>query len=242
MFSINAQPAAIYAVCPRRYLLEVVEKTPRPIRAGEVYESCLNACFRVLINKPTMPIAEISGVFDSMIHERAVEIQEWGTHATISDYLRDGKAFLSHFLVSELPSLKVEKMDEIYHCILIPDESRGVEISSTIPIAEQTHIGFFKLVDVFLSRRELSLHVELTLSALAAGYTQAWILFMKRRVVEVRRCPVKFAKTKLEWMRDYAFIIAEQISKGNFPPCSPQHVDCSAYNCVQWKNCRGAGK
>lgn len=109
-----------------------------------------------------------------------------------------------------------------------------------IPEDLRSAVVDFKFKGKSMTRAEVDGSLQLTLYSLATGvYAVRFDQLLKTKVPQIKRASSTRTKQDHVWLQRVVREVAEAISKGAFPPCSPDSWICSPRWCGYFSECRG---
>lgn len=109
-----------------------------------------------------------------------------------------------------------------------------------IPEDLRSAVVDFKFKKKSMTQTEVDSSIQLSLYALATGiYAVRFDQLLKTKVPRIKRASSIRTRQDLGWLQCIVREVAQAISIGVFPPCSPDSWVCSEKFCGYWHMCRG---
>jgi hypothetical protein len=122
-----------------------------------------------------------------------------------------------------------------------PEETALMQAQGrTIPAGFTTAVVDFKFRGKSMTQAEVDGSLQLTLYSLATGvYAIRFDQLLKTKIPKIKSAAGLRSRRDHLWLAEIVRDVAEAVSKGAFPPCSPDAWVCSPKWCGYFPQCRG---
>lgn len=230
----------LYLRCPHQYYQQRIlgkKEPPSPaLVEGSILGKVLEDAGNVIIQKGKPPtLRQALALHKKHFGKEIKTVKNWGEQTPV-ELAGRGSKFIEMFWEHEINEMKPVTMEKEFTLTLA-----GVDVTGFVDLLEEHVLFDFKCAKntrFYNSTKSLQLAIyAVAMKISKVGY----IVFCKDKM-KIEYLPHTLNLTRAQrWVEFTVSRVAEGISKGIFPPCSPaENFLCSEKFCPAWSVCRGA--
>jgi CRISPR/Cas system-associated exonuclease Cas4 (RecB family) len=255
--SLSPSQIEMYLRCPRQYWYRYIQKEVAPPEIALVEGSSHHEGMKVNNHHKRkkgsdLKVATIYEVFADYFADHKKEVKRAGWQGEKEkDILARGKGMITDYRAKFAPRLRPRFIEEKVEITVGKIPVMGyIDVAGSVRDAvkkteRKKSVVDYKTVGRKKSKDELEGSLQLTMYAIAARKRlkienpQAGFLNLLKGPQEVVWQPTEVGLGRERWFNHVTVWVAEAISRGSFPPCSPTSWACDPRWCGYYKKCRG---